>query len=368
MERHMRRYVYTWMQDLSHSAERSKESGATSRHDVVPEEIFFGTSPAMQSLRTRIDRVASTDVPILIQGESGTGKDLLANLVHDLSPWRAGRFVKVSCPAIPAGLLESELFGYDKGAFTDAKEAKPGWVELADGGTLFLDELSEFDIALQAKLLQLLQDGYFARIGGQSYQRANVRIICASHHRLEEHVRAGRFREDLFYRVNVVTLRLPPLRERKQDIPILSQYFLQLYSAKYGRRLPSLTPALVRRLCLHDWPGNIRELENLVKTYVVLEADETILDDILQGARPFPADATPDGNSVSLKSMTREAVREVERKVILDALQSNNWNRKKAARQLNISYRSLFYKLRGAGIPSKRSLPISSPPGDLERE
>jgi two-component system response regulator AtoC len=359
----MRRDLRTPMQDVPDSAPKISPTVTDTAHDSVPEAILFGTSPAMQNLRSRVNRVAASDVPILIEGENGTGKDLLATFVHNHSPWRASRFVKVSCPAIPSALLESEMFGYERGAFTGALEAKPGWVEMASGGTLFLDELSELALPLQAKLLQLLQDGHFNRVGGQAQQKANVRVICASPHRLEEQVRNGRFREDLFYRVNVVTLRLPPLRERTQDIPELANYFLERYNAKYGRLLSGLRPALLKRLCMHDWPGNVRELENVVKTYVVLDADETVLEEMLDGSRAYERDRTRNGHGVSLKSMTREAAREVERKVILDVLQSNNWNRKKAARQLNISYRSLFYKLRDAGIPSKRSLPAPPPTG-----
>ena len=362
----MRRELRTPMQDLPNPAMKISPAETVCAHDAVPEAILFGATPAMQNLRSRVNRVAATDVPILIEGESGTGKDLIASFVHARSPWNLSRFVKVSCPAIPSALLESEMFGYERGAFTGAKEAKPGWVELADGGTLFLDELSELALPLQAKLLQLLQDGQFNRVGGQAQQKANVRIICASPQRLEEQVRIGRFREDLFYRVNVVTLRLPPLRERRQDIPALTMYFLDRYNTKYGRGLSGLRPVFLRRLCLHDWPGNIRELENVLKTYVVLDADEAVLDEMLDGHKAYEPERTANTSGVSLKSMTREAAREVERKVILDVLQSNNWNRKKAARQLNISYRSLFYKLRDAGIPSKRALPLTIPPVSSE--
>src|SRR5215510_8564310 len=200
--------------------------------EIPPDAIVFGRSEAMQSLRQRMDKVASANVPVLIQGESGTGKDIIARMIHGLSPWRTGPFVKVNCPAIPGTLLESELFGYEKGAFTGAYGMKPGRVEMAHRGTLFLDEISELDSALQSKLLQLLQDGQFCRIGAQEDKKVEVRVVCATNRRLEQEIENGTFRSDLFYRINVVNLHLPALRERAADIPELVNYFLDFYNRK----------------------------------------------------------------------------------------------------------------------------------------
>src|SRR5690348_5910413 len=186
--------------------------------EIPPESVVFGRSEAMRMLRERLDKVAGANVPVLIHGESGTGKDIIARLIHGFSPWRTGPFVKVNCPAIPGTLLESELFGYEKGAFTGAYGSKPGRVELAHRGTLFLDEISELDLDLQSKLLQLLQDGQFCRIGAQEDKRVEVRIVCATNRHLETEIENGTFRQDLFYRINVVNLALPPLRERRADI------------------------------------------------------------------------------------------------------------------------------------------------------
>src|SRR5712672_196995 len=223
----------------------SVTSLATSLGEFPPEAVIFGRSEVMQSLRDRMDKVASANVPVLIQGESGTGKDIIARMIHGLSPWRSGPFVKVNCPAIPGTLLESELFGYEKGAFTGAYGSKPGRVEMAHRGTLFLDEISELDMALQSKLLQLLQDGQFCRIGAQEDKKVEVRVVCATNRNLEEEIAAGNFRSDLFYRINVVNLRMPALRERRGDIEDLANYFLEYYNRKYNCRAKPLSPELM---------------------------------------------------------------------------------------------------------------------------
>src|SRR4249920_3376415 len=204
--------------------------------EIPPEAVVFGNSESMQTLRARMDKVASANVPVLINGESGTGKDIIARMIHGFSPWKAGPFVKVNCPAIPGTLLESELFGYERGAFTGAYGMKPGRVELAHRGTLFLDEISELDMSLQSKLLQLLQDGQFCRIGAQEDKKVEVRVVCATNRHLETEIESGTFRQDLYYRINVVNLRMPPLRERRGDIEALVQYFLEYYNRKYNCR------------------------------------------------------------------------------------------------------------------------------------
>src|SRR5256712_8368030 len=222
----------------------SVTSLATSLGEFSPEAVIFGNSEVMQSLRNRMDRVASANVPVLIQGESGTGKDIIAGMIHGLSPWKTGPYVKINCHASPGTLLESELFGYEKGAFTGAYGSKPGRVEQAHRGTLFLDEISELDLALQSKLLQLLQDGQFCRIGAQEDKKVEVRVVCATNRQLEEEIEAGTFRQDLFYRINVVNLHMPPLRERRADIQSLSPSFFQSSHRKNNCPSPCLSPTV----------------------------------------------------------------------------------------------------------------------------
>src|SRR5882724_10170605 len=328
---------------------------AQSLGEIPPENIVFGHSELMQAVRSQLAKVAAANVPVLIHGESGTGKDIIARLVHGLSPWKNGPLVKVNCPAIPGTLLESELFGYEKGAFTGAFGAKPGRVELAHRGTLFLDEISELDLALQSKLLQLLQDGQFCRIGAQEDKKVEVRVVCATNRILENEIENGTFRQDLFYRINVVNLALPPLRERRGDIADLANYFLEYYNRKYNCRAMAISLELMAVLQKYHWPGNIRELENLVKRYVILGSEEVISNDLVTREQEyFNPDINLDG-PISLKKLTRQATRELERKVILKVLQAHHWNRKQAARALSISYRALLYKIRDAVLPPNRS-------------
>src|ERR1700747_1436124 len=323
--------------------------------EIPPESIVFGHTETMQAVRSRLDKVAGANVPVLIQGESGTGKDIVARMIHACSPWKAGPYVKVNCPAIPGTLLESELFGYEKGAFTGAYGMKPGRVELAHRGTLFLDEISELDLALQSKLLQLLQDGQFCRIGAQEDKKVEVRVVCATNRHLESEIENGTFRQDLFYRINVVNLSLPPLRERRADIEELVPYFLDYYNRKYNCRARALSVELMSVLQKYRWPGNIRELENLIKRYVILGTEEVISSDLVTREQEyFNPDINLDG-PISLKKLTRQATRELERKVILKVLQAHHWNRKQTDRALSISYRALLYKIRDSGLPANRS-------------
>src|SRR6266480_612910 len=323
--------------------------------EIPPEAIVFGNSDTLQTLRARMDKVAAANVPVLIQGESGTGKDIIARMIHGRSPWRTGPYVKINCPAIPGTLLESELFGYERGAFTGAYGSKPGRVEQAHRGTLFMDEISELDMGLQSKLLQLLQDGQFCRIGAQEDKKVEVRVVCATNRHLETEIQNGTFREDLFYRINVVNLQLPPLRERRGDIDDLVNYFLDYYNRKYNCRALPLSADLMTGLQKYHWPGYIRELENLVKRYVILGNEEVIRSDLVTREQEyFNPDINLDG-PISLKKLTRAATRELERKVILKVLQAHHWNRKQAARALSISYRALLYKIRDAGLPPNRT-------------
>src|SRR5450755_1037195 len=284
---------------------------AQSLGELPPDKIIFGHSEVMQAVRSRLSKVAAANVPVLITGESGTGKDIIARLIHGLSPWKGGPYVKINCPAIPGTLLESELFGYEKGAFTGAFGSKPGRVELAHRGTLFLDEISELDPSLQSKLLQLLQDGQFCRIGAQADKKVEVRIVCATNRNLEAEIENGTFRSDLFYRINVVNLHLPPLRQRATDIPDLVAYFLEYHNRKYNCRAKPLSSELMSNLGKYHWPGNIRELENLVKRYVILGNEDVISADLApRDTDFFNAEISVDG-PISLKKLTRQAVREL---------------------------------------------------------
>ncbi len=318
--------------------------------------VIFGRSAAMQAVRQKIDKIATSGVPILIQGDNGTGKGLLACFIHNASPQSDAPFVKVNCAAIPGALLESELFGYEKGAFTGANAMKPGRVELADGGTLFLDGIDEIDMSLQAKLLQLLQDGQFARIGGQEDRAVKIRVICATNRRLEDEISQGRFRQDLYYRINVVSVEMPRLRERSEDIRELSAYFLESHGVRHNILPRPLSQSIMALLEKHPWPGNIRELENLMERYVILGSEDAISSELLNWEYSPAADESQANGQIHLKKVTRQAVHDLERKIILNVLEANRWNRKRTASALKISYRALLYKIRRAGLPPKRSV------------
>jgi two-component system response regulator AtoC len=341
---------------------------------------LLGTSDQMREVRELIGRVADTDVTVLIRGESGTGKELVARGVHAASPRRDRTFVKVNCAALPAELLESELFGFERGAFTGAIQHKPGKFEFANHGTMFLDEISEMGAPLQSKLLQVIQDGEFARLGGRQDVRVDVRLVAATNRDLELAVADGQFREDLYFRLNVVCITLPPLRQRRDEIPVLTQYFLDHYSAHYNKPVPALATDTLRLFAEYDWPGNVRELENLVKRMVILNTDATIrreVADAIAGreARPGPipalqppaaaaepaaaATAAPPSAAAptrpppltgSLKDIARSAAREAERDLIYRTLQQTRWNRREAAEILGISYKALLYKIKDAEL------------------
>ena len=322
---------------------------------LPPFSIVFGHSKVMQVVQEKMEKLAGTSVPVLIHGESGTGKEVLARALHHSSPWNDGPFVKVNCPAIPATLMESELFGYEKGAFTGAYSSKPGRVEMANYGTLFLDEIAELDPGLQAKLLQVLQDGQFLRIGGREETRVEARIVCATNRDLLQEIKAGSFRADLFYRINVINLHLPPLRERREDIPGLIDYFLASFCSTFRRTVDPPSPVLLKFMQRYDWPGNIRQLENIIKQYVIFGSEGDIASDLiaqLPCSAFSPEEAAADG-SPSLKDLTHLAVQDLERKVIRNVLEAHRWNRTAAARTLKISYRALLYKIRDMGLDSE---------------
>lgn len=322
----------------------------TSHLPEPPESVIFGTTLFMQSLQRKLQVVASSNVPVLITGESGTGKEILARMTHQQSSYSKGSFVKVNCPAIPGTLLESELFGYERGAFTGAHGAKRGRVEMAHLGSLFLDEIGEMELGIQAKLLQLLQDGQFVRIGGQETLNVDIRLVCATNRDLEGEIAAGRFRQDLFYRINVVQIRVPALRERVQDIPGLVDYFLDFYGRKFNVSPKPIRTSIVHMMQRYHWPGNIRQLENLIKRYVILGHEEAITTDLIRERDPSFDVAIPLDGRISLKKITRDASRRLERKIIVKVLNDHNWNRKKAATALSISYRALLYKIQETGI------------------
>jgi transcriptional regulator with GAF, ATPase, and Fis domain len=339
---------------------------------------LLGSSANMREVSELIRRVADTDVTVLVRGESGTGKELVARAIHVESPRRDRTFVKVNCAALPSELLESELFGFERGAFTGAIQHKPGKFEFANHGTMFLDEISEMQLPLQAKLLQVLQDGEFARLGSREDVRVDVRVVAATNRNLEQAVADGQFREDLFFRLNVVCIVMPPLRQRRDEIPTLTELFLRQYAEHYNR--PAISPAAdtMRLFDEHEWPGNVRELENLVKRMVILGTDEPIRRELAEaisarsrsnGAIPVlnappapipapappaaapPAPAPPPGVPAgSLKDIARQAAREAERELIFRTLHQTRWNRREAAQLLGISYKALLYKIKEAEL------------------
>jgi len=347
---------------------------------------LLGHSSAMADVRDMIARVADTDATVLIRGESGTGKELVARALHAGSPRRDRPFVKVNCAALPAELLESEMFGFERGAFSGALQTKPGKFEFANHGTIFLDEIGDMLQPLQAKLLHVLQDGEFSRLGSHGDLRVDVRIIAATNRRLEEAVSTGQFREDLFFRLNVVAIKMPPLRERREEIPLFVRHFLAKYSAHYNRPRAEITRATLDAFMQHDWPGNVRELENVIQRIVILGSESAEWNPLMRrrverrsplGERrrnlmspevplpvppplpvaapempPVPPDppqtplvAVPD-EPASLKLIGRAAARAAERELMLRMLHRTRWNRKEAAEILGISYKALLYKIK----------------------
>ena len=361
--------------------------------------MVFGNSAEMREVKDLIERVAGTDVTVLVRGESGTGKELVARALYASSARRDKPFVKVNCAALPTELLESELFGFERGAFTGAIQQKPGKFEFANRGTIFLDEIGDMAFPLQAKLLQVLQDREFTRLGGKQDIRVDVRVISATNKDLPQACVDGQFRDDLFFRLNVVSIDLPPLRERRDEIPVLTEYFLSKYSAEYGRPYSEVSMDTMHMFMEYAWPGNIRELQNLVRRIVVLGTESPVRKEIGLGFPistrratpplaatveaavatpslsmsvptstyvPAPATATPSAAQTSvsaapvdvapadenhsLKDISRIAAREAEKVLILRMLQQTRWNRKETAQILGISYKALLYKIKDAGL------------------
>lgn len=316
--------------------------------------MLLGNSPAMTVVRRQIEQAAAAGMPVLITGESGTGKNVVAQTLHLLSSRRDQSFVQVNCPSLPHTLIESELFGYEQGAFTGANHTRSGKVEQAQNGTLFLDEIGDLDVTVQAKLLQVLQDFRFSRLGGAEERTVDIWLICATHRNLQEEMETGRFRSDLYYRINVVSIELPPLRDHRSDIPMLLDHFLRHYEEKFGRSLEPLSSSVMRLLEAYHWPGNVRELENLVKRYVVLGTEQAIVEALNESeAAAATSPFIVDGH-LPLRFQTQRAVRVLERQIILRALNEHRWNRRKTAQSLDISYRALLYKIKDAGLPRLR--------------
>lgn len=300
--------------------------------------LVGGRSPAMRKVLELIDKVAPTDATVLVLGESGTGKELVARRIHHLSPRRDRPLVAVHCATFPENLLESELFGYERGAFTGATRRKVGHFEYADGGTIFLDEVGELPPSVQAKLLRFLQERQFTRLGGVEPVSVDVRVVAATNRDLEEEVRKGRFREDLFYRLNVFPIELPPLRERREDIPLLVEHFLR----QRNRPPEVVSPEAMEALLAYDWPGNVRELENVVERALILAGEGRITPDLLPFGRPRANRMELPDEGVSLE--------EVERELIIRALEKAGWNKAKAAKLLGITRRRLYSRMEALGI------------------
>jgi two-component system, NtrC family, response regulator AtoC len=319
-------------------------------------------SAAIRPIRELVENIANTDATVLIRGESGVGKDFIARAIHEVSDRRTQPFVKVNCAALPVELLESELFGHEKGAFTGAYRRKFGQVEYANKGTLYLDEIGELPQAVQAKLLHVLQDLRFNRVGGREPINVDVRIIAATNRNLELAISRGEFREDLYYRLNVVEVWVPPLRERREEIPGLVAYFLERLNSQY-RKTKQLSAGTMTRLIEHPWPGNVRELENAIRRMVVLPDGETAFEATFRQRYSIqPAQARPDpvgapsaltGNE-SLRDIARRGAREAERKALSEVLERVNWNRSEAARVLKVSYKTLLNKITECGLSPKR--------------
>ena len=322
--------------------------------DHVP---LLDGSPKMRAILTIIENIADTDAMVLIRGESGVGKDLVARAIHTQSARRHGPFVKVNCAAIPSELLESELFGHEKGAFTGAHRRKPGQFEYAQGGTIYLDEIAELPLALQAKLLHVLQDFRFTRVGGHGEIAVEARVIAATNRDLEHALARGEFREDLYYRLNVVELRIPPLRERREEIPRLVSWFLARFNDQYGRQ-KQISPETLARLTEHAWSGNVRELENIVRRMVVLADGEQAFEALVGHGRNESAAPSRSAPIVTegLKEIARHGARQAERKALGEVLEQVQWNRAEASRILRVSYKTLLNKISECELtpPSRR--------------
>ena len=318
--------------------------------DTLGDDAFFlAASPVMKQIRAQAALIAKVDVPVLLLGESGVGKEILARLIHKMSVRAHRSMVKVNCAALPADLLESELFGYEAGAFTGAGKSKPGKFELAQKGTILMDEIGEMSAGLQAKLLHVLQDGTFSRLGGRANITSDARVLAATNIDVKQAIADKRLREDLYYRLNAFTLTVPPLRERREEIPVLLRYYMNNLAQQYGKNALPVSDRLVQECLRYHWPGNLRELCNLVKRYLVLEDEGMVIEELETKAKEGAGEmegTTQASARGGLKALVRGLKDDAEAKEIQRALEGSNWNRKVAAAELNISYKALLYKIK----------------------
>ena len=331
----------------------------------VDTELLFRNSERMRAVEDIVRRAADTNATILLQGESGTGKEMVARAIHYISDRRDRPFLKVNCASLPGDLLESELFGHEKGAFTGAHRRKPGKFELAHRGTFLLDEIGEMPLGLQAKLLHVLQDGQFFRVGGSEVITSDARLIAATNKNLASAMTAGLFREDLYYRLNVIAISIPPLRERREEIPMLLDYFMARFCRQYNRDPLKISGTTLRLLQDYAWPGNVRELENMIKRAVVLQTEALVQQEIALrsekpwapktegGPPPTPAAPVIPEAEMGLKDIARRAAMAAEKAVIKEVLEKVRWNRAEAARLLKISYKAMLYKIRQVGLDDR---------------
>ena len=335
------------------SADGEASSSSVAKAKPQETQLIF-SSARMKQIHETVQQVADIKVPVLLQGESGVGKDVVARTIHQVSKLSNRPFVKVNCAAMPAELVESELFGYRKGAFTGAHTDRPGKFEFANSGTIFLDEIGEFTSSIQAKLLQVLQDGTFTRLGNNRETAIDVRVIAATNRKLEEAIKDGSFREDLYYRLNVVNIEVPPLRERREEIPLLCEHFLNKLAPLYNSTVHELPPTLEKLFCTYHWPGNVRELENLIKRYLVLQDADSIqgeleskmssgvMDRINEVTQNYLQEA---GEELNLKEISKRAAGVAEKSMITKTLRKTHWNKWKAAKELQVSYKTLLTKI-----------------------
>ena len=343
-------------------------NGSVVSQASVDLDLLFRNSERMRAVEDIVRRAADTNATILLQGESGTGKEMVARAIHYISDRRDKPFLKVNCASLPGDLLESELFGHEKGAFTGAHRRKPGKFELAHRGTFLLDEIGEMPLGLQAKLLHVLQDGQFFRVGGSEVITSDARLIAATNKNLASVMTTGLFREDLYYRLNVVAISIPPLRERREEIPVLVEYFMNRFCRQYNRDALKISAGTLRLLQDYAWPGNVRELENMIKRAVVLQTEALVQQEIaLRSEKPWtpkpeggapaaapahPVVSTPEAE-MGLKDIARRAAMAAEKAVIKEVLEKVRWNRAEAARLLKISYKAMLYKIRQVGLDDR---------------
>jgi DNA-binding NtrC family response regulator len=320
--------------------------------DDLDEDLFFlAASPVMKQIRAQVALIAKVNVPVLLLGESGVGKEIVSRLIHKMSVRAHRSMVKVNCAALPADLLESELFGYDAGAFTGANKSKPGKFEMAHKGTILLDEIGEMSAGLQAKLLHVLQDGTFSRLGGRANVTVDARVLAATNIDVKKAIAERKLREDLYYRLNAFTITVPPLRERREEIPILLRYYMNKLARQFGKNALPISEKLIQECLRYQWPGNLRELGNFVKRYLVLEDENMVVDELQNKTREgITDDGTTSSGRGGLKALVRSLKDDAEAKEIQRALDDSSWNRKVAASELNISYKALLYKIKQHGL------------------